>query len=319
MAKKKLIILVAPTGGNAMDREGAQVPITPEQIAAKALRCREAGAAVVHIHARDPVSKQASGDPQIFSDIIKRIRAHCGNMLIQTTIGIGITGKEVRPGTDERLGLLALNPPQDLATIPPGSWDIWRPGGSSAYKPDATYQNTPALLRKNIAAIVAKGLPWEMEIADTGFLNNALRLADEGRFDRHSTNFWLDYCLGFGAMHATARHLVFAHDEGARIFPQAKWAVLATDRDQFPMKTLGIRWVATSSAWASRTTSTCPTAGRPNTTTKWSPPPHALRATSAAKWRASKRPERFSASLERSRALGYNAASTSFLRTENHT
>lgn len=45
MAKKKLVIIVAPTGGNAMDREGAQVPVTPEQIAEEAVRCREAGAA----------------------------------------------------------------------------------------------------------------------------------------------------------------------------------------------------------------------------------------------------------------------------------
>ncbi len=239
MTPNKLVILVAPTGGNAMDREGAIVPLSPADIAAEAALCREAGASVVHIHARDPVSRQASSDAAIFGDIIRRIRAQT-DLLIQTTTGIGITGAEVRPGVDERLGLLALDPPQDLATIPPGSWDIWRPGGSSAYKADATYHNTPAFLRRNIAAIVARGLPWEMEIADTGFLNNALRLAEEGIFDRHSTRFWLDYCMGFGAMPATARHLVFAQEEGRRLFPQARWAVLATDRDQFPMNTLGM-------------------------------------------------------------------------------
>ena len=239
MARKKLVILVAPTGGNAMDREGAHVPLSPEEIADEGVRCLEAGASVLHIHARDPVSKQGSADPAIYADIIRRVRAKC-DMLIQTTTGIGITGSGLRPGTDERMGLLSLDPKQDLATIPPGSWDIWRPGGSSAYKADATYQNTPAFLRKNIAAIVKKGLPWEMEIADTGFLNNAMRLADEGLFDKKSTTFWLDYCMGFGAMPATARHLIFAQDEGARLFPQAKWAVLATDRDQFPMNTLGV-------------------------------------------------------------------------------
>jgi 3-keto-5-aminohexanoate cleavage enzyme len=239
MAAKKLVIIVAPTGGNAMNREGAQVPTAPEEIAEEAVRCRDAGAAVIHIHARDPKTRQATGDLSVFSDIIRRIRAGC-DMLIQTTTGIGITGQEVRPGDQERLGLLSIEPRQDLATIPPGSWDIWRPGGSNAYKPDATYHNTPSFLRKNIAAIVARGIPWEMEIADTGFLNNALRLAEEGVFDRHDTRFWLDYCMGFGAMPATARHLVFAEEEGRRLFPQAKWAVLATDKDQFPMNTLGV-------------------------------------------------------------------------------
>ena len=91
----------------------------------------------------------------------------------------------------------------------------------------------------NIKAIRAMGFPWEMEIADMGFLNNALRLAQEGVFDPKGTDFWLDYCLGFGAMPATARHLVFAQDEGQRLFPNAKWAVLATGRDQFPMSILG--------------------------------------------------------------------------------
>lgn len=92
----------------------------------------------------------------------------------------------------------------------------------------------------NIAAILKRGIPWEMEIADTGFLTNALRLAEQGVFDRHDKSFWLDYCLGFGAMPATARHLIFAQEEGQRLYPQAKWAVLATEKDQFPMNTLGV-------------------------------------------------------------------------------
>lgn len=239
MAKKKLVIIVAPTGGNAFDREGAHVPVTPEEIAEEAYLCREAGAAVVHIHARDPKTKQASGDLAIFSDIIRRIRAK-GDMLIQTTTGIGLTADTTRPNDEARLGLLSIEPKQDLATIPPGTWDIWRPGSGNVYKPDATYHNTPAFLKKNIAAIVERGLPWEMEIADTGFLNNALRLAEQGVFDRHNNLFWLDYCMGFGAMPSSARHLVFAQAEGERLFPQAKWAVLASDRDQFPMNTVGV-------------------------------------------------------------------------------
>ena len=51
MAKKKLVIIAAPTGGNAFDRESARVPVTPEEIAEEALHCRNAGASVIHIHA----------------------------------------------------------------------------------------------------------------------------------------------------------------------------------------------------------------------------------------------------------------------------
>jgi 3-keto-5-aminohexanoate cleavage enzyme len=240
--QKKLVIISAPTGGNAVDREGAQIPTTPEEIAEEAYRSREAGAAIVHIHARDPKTKLVTSDLVVFSDIITRIRDKC-DILIQTTTGMGLkpsgaTGALSRPSHEERFGLLSIKPRQDLATIPPGSWDLWRPGGT--YRNNPTYQNPPEFLIRNITAIRAAGLPWEMEIADTGFLTNALRLADEGVFDRHGTDFWLDYCMGFGAMPSTARHLVFAQSEGQRLFPQAKWAVLATERDQFPMNALGV-------------------------------------------------------------------------------
>ena len=53
-----------------------------------------------------------------------------------------------------------------------------------------------------------------MEIAEVGFLYNAIRLADEGVFDRHASNFWLDYLLGYGAMPANARQLGFIAEGG---------------------------------------------------------------------------------------------------------
>lgn len=230
--KNKLVILVAPNGGNAVDREGAHIPITPEEIAEEAVRCRDAGAAVVHIHARNPETKEATGDTAVFGEIIKRIRSKC-DMLIQTTGGIGVKHDDTRPTEEERLGILSIDPPQDLATIPLGSWEFGRPN-TYPYKA-LTFPNPISFVRKGIAAMQAKKMPFEMEIADTGFLANALRLAEEGLFDRYGTNFWLDYVIGFGAMPATARHLVFAQEEGRRCFPNAKWQVVATEKQQFPM------------------------------------------------------------------------------------
>jgi 3-keto-5-aminohexanoate cleavage enzyme len=232
VADNKLVILVAPNGGNAVDREGAHIPITPEEIAEEAARCREAGASVVHIHARNSETKEATGDPKVFGDIITRIRSKC-DILIQTTGGIGIKHDDTRPTEEERLGILSIEPAQDLATIPLGSWEFGRPN-VRPYKA-LTFPNTISFVRKGIAAMLKKGIPFEMEIADTGFLSNAMKLAEEGVFDRFGTNFWLDYVIGFGAMPATARHLVFAQEEGRRSFPNAKWQVVATERQQFPM------------------------------------------------------------------------------------
>ena len=74
-----------------------------------------------------------------------------------------------------------------------------------------------------------------MEIADIGFINNAMRYAEEGLFDRNAKYFWCDLVMGFGAMPANARHMVFAQAEIQRNFPNAMLQVVATERDQFPM------------------------------------------------------------------------------------
>jgi 3-keto-5-aminohexanoate cleavage enzyme len=240
--QKKVFIVVAVNGGNQQDRDGARVPVTPEEIGLEARRCQEAGASVLHVHARDPITGEGTGDPAIFGEVIRAIRNET-DILIQTTTGIGTkrnptTGEVQWASHAERLQLLAIEPPQDLVTVAMGTWDFVHPAGN---QPTArTYHNTPDFLRANIAAINKAGLPWEMEVAEIGFLHNALRLAEEGVFDPSAENFWIDYLLGYGGMPATARQLIAASEEGMRLFPQAPWEVNATGRDEFPMNVVGL-------------------------------------------------------------------------------
>src|SRR5687768_2871565 len=117
MGRKKVVLLVAPTGGAAMDHEGARVPMSPEDIAEEARRCYDAGASVVHIHARDPATRKPTGELAAFGDIIRAIRTRC-DILIQTTCGIGIVADDRRPSAEDRMALLEVEPPQDLTTIP---------------------------------------------------------------------------------------------------------------------------------------------------------------------------------------------------------
>lgn len=240
MAGKKLIILVAPTG-NQVERDGVHLPTSPDDIAEEVYRCYQAGASLVHVHARDPQTKKSTGDLSIFGEIIAKIKARCG-ILIQTTSSLGlkldsVTKQWVWHTDSERLGLLSIEPSQDLLTCAMGSWEFIHPEGG---QPDPSTQiNGFEYLRKIIPAIVKKGIPWEMEIAEVGFLHNAARLADEGVFDRNRAKFWLDFVMGYGGMPATARQLVFMAEEGQRLFPGAKWEVNATGRDQFPMNILG--------------------------------------------------------------------------------
>lgn len=241
MANKKLVILAAVNGGNQQDREGAHVPTQPAEIAEEALNCQKAGAAVIHIHARDK-NRQATGDPKVFSEIIKRIRDKC-DILIQTTNGIGIrvdpkTGQKQFPTDEERLALLSIEPKQDLFSQAGGPWDFYHPEGG--YSGTTTFVNTPELLTKNIKAVLAKGAALEFEIVEVSFLHKLFRMSEEGVFDRQRSKYWLDYCMGFGGMPSTPRTLVHAVEEGQRLFPQAKWEVLATGPGQFPMNTLGV-------------------------------------------------------------------------------
>jgi len=240
MSNKKLIILVAPTG-NQVDRDGAHIPTSPDEIAEEAYRCYKAGASVVHIHARDPITKLATGDVSIFGDIIKKIK-NKSEILVQTTTSLGLKFNENTKqwawhSAEERMGLLSLKPSQDLLSCPLGSWEFIHPEGGQSIP--STQINGYEFLKKNISAIVKTGLSWEMEIAEVGFLHNAFRLAEEGIFNRYSTNFWLDYVMGYGGMPATARQLMFMAEEGNRLFPQAKWEVNATGKMQFPLNIVG--------------------------------------------------------------------------------
>ncbi len=66
-------------------------------------------------------------------------------------------------------------------------------------------------------------LPWEMEIAEVGFLHNAARQMDEGIIDRNAGNFWVDFIMGFGGQPATPRQLVYMVEEAHRLFPNTRW------------------------------------------------------------------------------------------------
>ena len=72
---RKLIITAALTGAATVPSQSKHIPVTPEEIARDAIECAQAGAAVVHVHARNPENGAPSGDMDVFGDILKRIKA----------------------------------------------------------------------------------------------------------------------------------------------------------------------------------------------------------------------------------------------------
>jgi 3-keto-5-aminohexanoate cleavage enzyme len=237
----KVIISVALNGGMQQDRDGALIPTQPAEIGAAAARCHAAGAAMVHVHARDAQGRN-SGDPAIYAAIIREIRQRC-DVLVQTTNGIGVrrdpqTGAFFWPTDAERLGLLALDPRPDLFGIAGGSADFYNPEGG--YPTEVPYVNSPELLKRTIQAVYAMGSALEYEIVEASSLHRLLRYANEGLFERHRENLWLLHGGGFGATPPIARNVLFNIDEGQRLFPSAMWGVTATGRDLFRIVTLGL-------------------------------------------------------------------------------
>ena len=172
LAGNKVMITVALNGGMQQDREGAIIPKQPREIGEAAARCYEAGASVVHVHARDRDGKN-SGDKAIYAEIIREIRAR-SPILIQTTNGIGVrrdpaTGQLHWPSDKERLGLLEIEPQQDLFGIAGGSADFYNPEGG--YPGETPYVNSPELVRSTIKAVYEKGSALEYEVVEASSLH----------------------------------------------------------------------------------------------------------------------------------------------------
>ena len=172
----KVIVTVAINGGMQQDREGAIVPKQPAEIGEAAARCYEAGASVIHFHARDAEGRN-SGAREIYAEVIRQIRAR-SPILIQTTNGIGVrrdpaTGQFIWPADSERLGLLEIEPQQDLFGIAGGSADFYNPEGG--YPAETPYVNSPELLRKTIKAVYAKGSALEYEVVEASCLHRLRR------------------------------------------------------------------------------------------------------------------------------------------------
>lgn len=238
---RKFIITAALNGGMQQDRDGAIVPKQPAELGEAAARCWEAGASLIHVHARDANGRN-SGDPAIYAEIIREIRSRCP-VLVQTTNGIGVrrdpvTGGFIWPSDAERLALLDIQPRPDVFGVAGGSADFYHPEGG--YHKETPYVNSPEFLRSTIAEVYRRGSALEFEIVEATVIHRLLRYAEEGLFDRHRGNIWLLHGGGYGAVPAIARNLLFNIEEGLRYFPQAICGVTSTGRDMFPMITLGL-------------------------------------------------------------------------------
>lgn len=241
MSARPVVIVVAPTGGMQMPRPGVEVPITAEEISAEAARCRDAGAALVHVHARDENGRNTI-KPEAFNEIIALIRQRT-DILVQTTNGSGVTqdpstGEWRWPNDDDRLGLLNLEQEPDVYGIAAGSADFWHPDGG--YDFEVPYMNSPRYLKETISAVYGKGSTLEYEVTGLHVMDRLALYAEQGLLDRDQSNLWFTFGGGLCFSPADPERLVHAVSYTKRMFPNAIWGVLGAGLHQYTWPALAL-------------------------------------------------------------------------------
>ncbi|MEJ0045092.1 MAG: 3-keto-5-aminohexanoate cleavage protein [Rhodospirillales bacterium] len=229
----EVIITCAVTGAGDTAGRHPAIPVTPAQIAEAALEAARAGAAIAHIHVRNPETGKFSRDPKLYADVVERIRASNTDVIINLTAGMGgdfelgetdpiLAG----PNTDlvgplERLvHVEELRP--EICTLDCGTLNF----GDG----NMIYISTPDYLRAGAARIQRIGVKPELEIFDTGHLWFAKQMLSEGLLDAPPL---FQFCLGipWGAPADTVSMKAMVDN----LPPGAIWAGFGIGRAQMPM------------------------------------------------------------------------------------
>jgi uncharacterized protein (DUF849 family) len=231
MHARKTIITCAVTGNLTKPEQHPGLPVTPEQIANAALEAAEAGAAVAHIHVRDPQTGKPSMELGLYREVIERIRASNTELIINLTTGPGgrfIPGEEdpkvAAPGT-------TLLPPErrveHIAALRP---DICSLDLNTMNSGGDVVINTPKNVRRMAQVIREAGVKPELEIFDSGDLHLALDLIKEGVLQGPGLwTFVMGVKYGFSA---TPETLLYAR---SLLPPGAAWSAFGIGRAEFPI------------------------------------------------------------------------------------
>jgi 3-keto-5-aminohexanoate cleavage enzyme len=208
-----LIISAATTGSWPTKAQNPHVPVTPEEIAACAIECGQAGAAIVHIHVRDDEQK-VTCDPVRYGRVRELVEAAGSDVIINMSTGGGA-------GTttdEERMAPVALRP--EIASFDCGSVNFG----------ERVFINSPQFLDELARRMEANGVLPEIECFEPGHVWNALRLIDDGKL---KPPYWFQFVLGVrGGSPPTVKqlqHMVEMLPAGAH------WSVCGIGRAQLPL------------------------------------------------------------------------------------
>ena len=230
----KTFITCAITGAGDGPKRSPLVPVTPEEIADSALAAAKAGAAIVHLHVRNPDTGEGSRDDDLYQQVVERIRDRNRDVIINLTAGMGgdaVFGSDdplpLQDGTDligptDRLSHVEKLRPE-ICTLDCGSYNV----GDG----NLVYVSTSDYIRAGAQQIRQLGVRPELEVFDLGHLRYSLKLLQDRVFDPPTM---IQFCLGvpYGAPADTAAMKTMAdmvrdHD--------VIWSAFGVGRDQLRM------------------------------------------------------------------------------------
>jgi 3-keto-5-aminohexanoate cleavage enzyme len=220
IAVSNVIVTAAVSGSNPTREMNPAVPYTPEEIANEIVACCEAGAAVAHVHVREPETGAPSHRLDLFQEVVERVRSRCDIVLNLTTSGLNLTGDDV---DERRLEPVELRP--EMASLDIGSVNF----------SNRVFQNAPVFGMLAAERMRARGVKPEIEVFDFGHIAQARDLIEKGYFEDPP---YFQLCMGIRwGIPATPENLLSMR----RSLPEgAPWSVLGVGRMQLPMIAMGL-------------------------------------------------------------------------------
>ena len=240
--KEKAVITAAITGSIHTPSMSEYLPITPQQIADEAVRAYEAGAAVCHVHARNPETGMPVPDVNLMKEIITKIKSRC-NMVVCITTGGGL-GMTV----EQRVAPVTLYKPE-LASFNAGSINFALFHAISRFKEfkfpwekqylgmteDFIFANTFKSMKEYCAIFAEHGTKPEFEIYDSGMVNNIAFMIEAGYVKKP---VYVQFVMGvLGGITPRSENLLFLVDYAKKLIGDFEFSVCVAGRAQFPICT----------------------------------------------------------------------------------
>jgi uncharacterized protein (DUF849 family) len=229
MPIRPTIVTCALTGGADTAGKNPAVPVTPEEIAASAIAAADAGAAVVHVHVRDPKTRLGSMEYDLYAETTERIRAARPELLINLTTGAGafMTAGQIRDGSASERLRTPLDRVSHVQRLRP---DICSLDIATMNFGDQIFVNSVADLTEMAGLIAESGAKPELEAFDIGHLRIIDYLIRRGVL---ASPPLIQICLGVlgGGPSDTAMMAAMVQ----RLPPGAIWAGFGIGAQQFPM------------------------------------------------------------------------------------